>query len=61
MEIKYGPLVHGPEGDGFELSSGNLAFYFTDSDGNYIGIYCDITVFEDEEEGWGDTFREKVS
>lgn len=57
VEIKYGPLVHGPEGDGFEEGSGNRAFYITDPDGNYIEIYCDIAIFEDEEAGWGDTFE----
>jgi catechol 2,3-dioxygenase len=56
IEIKYGPLVHGPEGDGFEEGSGNRAFYITDPDGNYIEIYCDIAMFEDEDVGWGDTF-----
>jgi catechol 2,3-dioxygenase len=61
VEIKYGPVVHGPEGDGFEQGSGNRAFYFTDPDGNYIEIYCDITVFEDEEDGWGDTFGKNVT
>ncbi|MEE9239949.1 MAG: VOC family protein [bacterium] len=61
VEIKYGPLVHGPEGDGFEQGSGNRAFYFTDPDGNYIEIYCDITVFEDEEGGRENTFREDVT
>ena len=54
VEIKYGPLVHGPEGDGFTHGSGNRAFYFIDPDGNYIEIYCDMVVFEDEESGWGD-------
>jgi catechol 2,3-dioxygenase-like lactoylglutathione lyase family enzyme len=57
VEIKYGPVVHGPEGDGFEAGSGNRAFYFTDPDGNYIEVYCDITVFEDEEAGWGDVLQ----
>lgn len=51
VEIKYGPIVHGPEGDGFEGGSGNRAFYFTDPDGNYIEVYCDIMVFEDGEAG----------
>lgn len=54
VEIKYGPLVHGPEGDGFAEGSGNRAFYITDPDGSYIEIYCDIAVFDDEEVGWGD-------
>lgn len=58
VEIKYGPIVHGPEGDGFAAGSGNRAFYFTDPDGNFIEIYCDITVFEDEEAGWGDVLEE---
>jgi len=49
VEIAYGPLVHGPEGDGFAEGSGNRAFYFCDPDGNYIEIYCDIMTFEEEE------------
>ncbi len=57
VEIKYGPVVHGPEGDGFYAGSGNRAFYITDPDGNYIEIYCDIAVFEDEEAGWGDVLE----
>ncbi len=57
VEIKYGPVVHGPEGDGFHDGSGNRAFYFTDPDGHYIEVYCDITVFEDEEAGWGDVLE----
>ncbi|MDA0999855.1 MAG: VOC family protein [bacterium] len=48
VEIKYGPLVHGIEGDGFEKGSGNRAFYITDPDGNYIEIYCDIMMFGEE-------------
>ena len=58
VEIKYGPVVHGPEGDGFDAGSGNRAFYFTDPDGNYIEVYCDITVFEDEEAGWDGVLEE---
>ncbi len=54
VEIKHGPVVHGPEGDGFPAGSGNRAFYFTDPDGNYIEVYCDITVFPEEETGWSD-------
>ena len=49
VEIAYGPIVHGPEGDGFLQGSGNRAFYFCDPDGNYIEIYCDIMMFEEEE------------
>lgn len=50
VRIEYGPLVHGPEGDGFEAGSGNRAFYFCDPDGNYIELYCDIDTFREEEE-----------
>ena len=50
VKIEYGPLVHGPEGDGFEQGSGNRAFYFCDPDGNFIELYCDIDVFREEEE-----------
>ena len=50
VRIEYGPLVHGPEGDGFEQGSGNRAFYFCDPDGNYIELYCDIDTFREEEE-----------
>lgn len=48
VEIVHGPLVHGPEGDGFDNGSGNRAFYFCDPDGNYIEIYCDIMMFDEE-------------
>ncbi len=51
VKIAHGPLVHGPEGDGFLGGSGNRAFYFCDPDGNYIEVYCDITVFEEEDGG----------
>ncbi len=50
VKIEYGPLVHGPEGDGFEQGSGNRAFYFCDPDGNYIELYCDIDTFREEDE-----------